>query len=308
MPELPELETICRQFRKLLGFSHPQPQESTTDFILRSLRENLDPHPIASLSTPTVMVKQVEVLLNKLRYPLPEKFLRWQPVQLLDIRRRSRYLLFHLDGQQTLILHLGMTGQLIFIDNKTVYQPQKHDIFYLHLEEPQMIVYRDIRRFGFAHLCPTIELPHNRFICRLGPEPLTEEFNAHYLQQLALKTSKPVKNLIMDNAVVVGVGNIYANESLFKSHILPQRPSKLLTMDECQSLAENIRQTLIQSILANGTTFSDYRDGYGNKGGFLEQLQVYGKVGQLCPRCGQANLEKIVLGGRSSFFCPHCQK
>lgn len=312
MPELPEVETICRQLRKALGFYMVNPQihsnptadsPELADSLWYSKTDGLQEEPVL----PANRLESLKIIFPKLRYPLPDlQSLVGRTI--INLKRRSRYLLFFFDNQQTLILHLGMTGSFTVLQDPDHYELQKHDIFYYKLADGRGLLYHDIRRFGFADLVPTEQLPTNHFLNHLGVEPLTSDFSTAFLQQHLQQSSKPIKSVIMDNDLVVGVGNIYSNESLFASKILPMKLANSLGTSKIKLLTENIKLVLNQSINANGTTFSNYRDGYGNKGSFVESLMVYGHKGILCPRCHEGTIQRKVIGGRSSFYCPICQK
>lgn len=315
MPELPEVESICRQLRSALGFASTRPI-TTCGQQLQPDNEQI----AASLWLPTAdipmelvppqfayTIVKTTVINPRLRYPLTTDSLSpLQGQQLVSIKRRSRYLLFSFSNQLTLLLHLGMTGQLYLLSDLQHYQT-KHNIFLLELNDGKGLLYRDIRRFGFLELYPTATLGTNHFLAHLGVEPLTQAFTPDYLQTQLQHTNRPIKTAIMDNDIVVGVGNIYANEALFHSAILPTRPANSLSLAELTTLVQQIKTILQASIAAQGTTFSDYRDSTGHKGKFAQSLAVYGHAQTLCPRCHQAQIQRHVLGGRSCFYCPHCQ-
>lgn len=240
---------------------------------------------------------------KKLRYPLPD-FALLQQAKVLDVQRRAKYLLFHFDNNTTLIWHLGMTGQFHVLAQHQA--AAKHEHVTLTFDDGSTLRYRDARRFGYADICPTSALDSHVWFVKLGLEPLFDAFDAKYLKNM-LKTRRiSIKQAIMDNQVVVGVGNIYASESLYRATINPTQQASSLKVKQYQSLVEHIKIVLQQAIEAGGSTISDFVKADGKPGYFAHSFKVYGRDGKACYAC-KTSIEKIVQGGRASFFCPLCQ-
>lgn len=219
-----------------------------------------------------------------------------------EVKRRGKFLIIKLNTPYYLILHMGMSGRFYLTEEDTMLtEPHVHVI--IRLDRGYKMVYQDARRFGGVWFITDCD----RFFARMGPEPLSRQFNASYLAKVLEGRKAPVKNLILDQHLVAGIGNIYADESLFAAHIRPDRAAGTLTADEIGRLCTAIKKVLKTSIAERGTTFRDYRDGYNQKGGFQNYLKVYGKKNDPCPVCGRL-LKVIRIGGRSSHFCETCQK
>lgn len=271
MPELPEVETTLR---------------------------GIAPH-ISGKTLANVQVRQ-----PKLRWTIPADLsdvLRGQTVR--DCQRRAKYLLIRLDTGMVLI-HLGMSGSLrVFRGDAPA--AGKHDHVDFIFNDDTVLRYHDPRRFG-AVLWFAGAAEHHPLLANLGPEPLEADFTAQYLFQALHKQSRPIKTALMDNAVVVGVGNIYANESLFQAGLLPSRPAKSLTLDDCARLVAAVKAILARAIATGGSTLRDFVDSEGKSGYFQQEYKVYARAGQPCLHCG-APVEKTVIGQRGTFFCPVCQ-
>jgi len=272
MPELPEVETILR---------------------------GVAPHIIQQ------HIVSVEVRDPRLRWPVDvEKIHAWLTGQsILSAHRRSKYMLFKIENGSHLVIHLGMSGRLGMFEPEMEIEKHTHVIF--HFQHFQLR-FRDPRRFGFVEIIEPDGLPDYPRLQHLGVEPLTDDFSRDYLFRFTQKSTKPIKNLIMDARVVVGVGNIYANESLFASGIHPSTPAQLLDKDSVHHLVQNIKMILQAAVNKGGTTLNDYRNAGGEPGYFQLDLKVYGRADEPCLTCGTA-IEKVVLAGRSSFYCPRCQ-
>lgn len=236
--------------------------------------------------------------------------LRWPVVlpaslvgqRLEEVERRAKYLLFRFSSG-TLIVHLGMSGSLRVLTSASA--PQKHD--HIDLEfGATLLRYNDPRRFGSMHW--QAGAVHEHWLLKhLGPEPFAAEFTGKYLKQLARKRKQAVKNFIMDGRVVVGVGNIYANEALFLAGVRPGVPAARVTLAAYESLAAAIVQVLRAAIDMGGTTLRDFVGSNGEPGYFKQQLYVYGRAGQPCRRC-DALLKPQIIGQRASVYCPKCQR
>lgn len=221
---------------------------------------------------------------------------------IIDITRRGKYLLIHLNTG-CLLIHLGMTGHLRLLAPGQA-TPGKHDHIDLILYNGQLLRYNDPRRFGLWLYSEAIN--QHPLISQLGPEPLSEDFSPEALLAKAKNKKQCVKAFIMDSHTVVGVGNIYAAESLFLAKIHPLLPAGNLSKAQCQELVEHIKLVLQRAIDAGGTTLRDFYSSDGKPGYFSQNLQVYGRQGQPCFRC-QTLIEMKQIGQRSSAFCPNCQ-
>jgi len=269
MPELPEVETVRRSLRPIIG---------------RRIEAALVTEP-------------------RLRRRTADDFAcRLAGKTIEDIERRGKYLLFHLSGGECLLAHLGMTGALLLQPQGT--PPQRHDHVCLRLSGGAQLTYNDPRRFGLLRVGE-----HDRFaeLENIGPDPLSDSFTVAQLAELARGRRRPVKNLLMDQRALGGIGNIYANEILFRAGVRPNRQSRRLTRRELSALLRATRAVLRSAIRLGGSSISDYRDGRGKAGYFQLRLAVYDRCGQPCPRCGAA-IRRTVHAGRSSFYCRCCQK
>lgn len=274
MPELPEVETLRR---------------SIEPFLLNQ------------------RILQVEIRDPRLRWPVvPDDFLRWAVGHtIVRQTRRSKYLVWHLNNEAAIIIHLGMSGRLGRYAAQEPIETHTHVIF--HFDNHQQIRFRDPRRFGLVEMSPPGQLSSYPRFKNLGVEPLSGEFNQKYVKKWRKQSKKPVKNWIMDAQNVVGVGNIYANEALFQAGIRPERPMSSLSDAELKRMVASVKHVLRQAIEKGGTTLSDFRNASGEPGFFQLVLSVYQKEGELCSRC-KTPIERTVQAGRSSFYCPTCQK
>ncbi len=271
MPELPEIETI---------------------------RRGLTPHLVGHT------IKRAAVYQHALRWPIPAtlaKTLAGQTIR--SLRRRAKYLLIDLD-QGTLIIHLGMSGRLYLLKHASKHGTHDHCEFFL--EDDHVLRFTDPRRFG-AILWTTAAANEHPLLASLGPEPLEKNFSADYLWRITRKRTVAIKLFIMTNQHVVGIGNIYAAESLFAAGISPLKPAGELTHSQCTHLVAAIRNVLRAAIRAGGTTLKDFVNGDGKPGYFSQQLHVYGRAAQPCIRC-HTLLTSIAMGQRSTVYCAHCQK
>ncbi len=272
MPELPEVETTRRGIRPLLVGRRVQ----------------------------AVVVRQ-----RQLRWPVTPALDEALPGRTIsDVRRRAKYLLLDTDPAATVLLHLGMSGRLRVVPAAT--PAAKHDHLDLVLDDGCALRLTDPRRFGACLWIPAGGPPHP-LLRHLGAEPLTAALTADYLYRVARRRRVAVKNLLMDSRVVCGVGNIYANEALFRASIHPLRAAGNISLRRYAALVEAVRAVLGEAIAAGGTTLRDYRDAAGNPGYFVTRLAVYGRAGQPCLRCGTA-LKLIRINARSTCYCPRCQR
>jgi formamidopyrimidine-DNA glycosylase len=240
------------------------------------------------------IVSKVIIRQSRLRWPVPARLKSLLPGQTIsEVTRRGKYLLLHTDIG-TVILHLGMSGSLRLLDTTT--PAEKHDHVDIVFSNGMALRLRDPRRFG-AVLWTSASPAKHPLLSTLGPEPLTNEFNVDYLFSRARKRRVSVKEFIMDSKVVVGVGNIYASESLYLAGIRPTIAAGRITKNRYQQLVTAIKQVLTLAIRSGGTTLRD----------FQQQLNVYDRAGEPCHRCGTA-IRHIQQGQRSSYYCPHCQQ
>jgi formamidopyrimidine-DNA glycosylase len=287
MPELPEVETIRRVLEtKLSG---------------RTLRS-------ADLRLPAFAATR---LRRSLRHT-PEQFQRLLVGRrLLRVRRRAKYLLLDLD-QGTLLVHLGMTGQLFAAPKGSrpccdlPMLPDKHTHLVIDLSGGQRLYFRDIRKFGSLRWLPD-QAEEQKVFAAIGPEPLEKKFTSRVLAAGLAGKKASVKALLLNQRLVAGIGNIYADEALFRARIAPQRAGGKLTWPQIRRLHSAVREVLAEAIRFRGTTLSDYFDPESRRGGFQDRLRVYGRAGEPCVRCGRVVL-KGVVAQRGTHWCPRCQK
>lgn len=249
-------------------------------------------------------IKRVIVRDARLRWPVPETLQQLAGATITQVERRAKYLILH-TTQGYAIVHLGMSGKVRVIPTDTLVV--KHDHVDLELGSGWSLRFNDPRRFGcwlFSAEHPSQDHPLLR---NLGPEPLTDDFHLDYLFDASRGRSQSVKTFIMDNHVVVGVGNIYANESLFKAGINPKRAAGRISKARYAKLVPIIKQTLARAIEQGGTTLQDFTQADGQPGYFKQELMVYGRGGKLCMQCS-GRLKEIRLGQRSTVYCPSCQR
>ncbi len=274
MPELPEVETIRRGLsQQLVGRT----------------------------------VSAVRVRQARLRHMVDAPVLCEHAVgRIIDrVERRAKYLLIHLQPDRVLLFHLGMSGRLRV--GAPTGENAKHDHLIFQMGPDLEMRFHDPRRFGMCLPTRVADLPHHPRLRGLGEEPLSEAFTSDYLKVQAKRSRKPVKNFLMDAAVVVGIGNIYASESLYLAKLRPTRPVDRLRPVHWARLHGSLRQVLQAAIDRHGTSLSDYVDSNGERGEFQNELLVYGREGEPCTRDGH-RIKRIVQAGRSSFYCPWCQR
>jgi formamidopyrimidine-DNA glycosylase len=271
MPELPEVETT---------------------------RRGIEPH-VVGRSVARVIVRNAH-----LRWRVPDKLKEELPGQVIQsASRRGKYLLLATPAG-TVILHLGMSGSLRVTSCD---QPaDKHDHVDIVLDAGECLRLRDPRRFGAVLWTRGDPLAH-KLLKDMGPEPLGPDFDGAYLFRTSRRRQRAVRDFLLDGHVVAGVGNIYANESLFLAGIRPSRAAGRLTQAQCETLVGTIRQTLRRAIQAGGTTLRDFRQASGQPGYFQLSLHVYGRASAPCPTCGTP-IQIKRLGQRSAFYCPQCQR
>ncbi|MDR0235160.1 bifunctional DNA-formamidopyrimidine glycosylase/DNA-(apurinic or apyrimidinic site) lyase [Acinetobacter sp.] len=245
-------------------------------------------------------VLYVQVRESRLRWPIPEDIQQLQGQKLIGLTRRSKYILAEFE-HHTMLWHLGMSGSFRICDETE--QLRKHDHLIIQFEDMQLR-YHDPRRFGC--IIWLNDQSQSKLIDTLGPEPLSDEFNAEYLFEKFKNKNVGTKVAIMDNHIVVGVGNIYATESLFNLGIHPAQPASSLSKLQVQNLVIEIKRILKQAIDLGGSTLRDYTNAMGENGYFQQTLLAYGRAGEMCINC-ETTLENLKLGQRASVFCPQCQ-
>ncbi len=266
-------------------------------------RRGLLPH------LPGKRITRVSWSNKRLRTPIPRKLLvreiAGERVQTVD--RRAKYLLVRMMSGSVLVLHLGMTGRLGLFPGDA--PRARHDHLRLLLENGMEVRFNDSRRFGAILVWPAEEAAglEERFNKSKGIEPFSDQFTGGILQDLAARRRQPVKSFLMDSRLLAGIGNIYANEILFAAGIFPETPVDCITRPQWQAIVVHCQEILARAIEAGGSTISDFIGSSGAPGYFQLQLQVYGRAGEPCARCG-APIEKRKTGGRATFFCPRCQQ
>lgn len=280
MPELPEAETIARGLRPgVVGRT----------------------------------IEAVEILREDLLAVHPRRF-----VDLLTggtirtVGRRGKNLVLSIDvpedgheRTEVLVVNLGMSGRLVLVRPRSSSADLTHPGVRLRLDDGSTLVYHDIRRFG--RLSVYTPRAHRRWSASLGPEPLAKSFTTEELSRRLSESASPVRSWLLDQRRIAGVGNIYANEALFRARIHPERPAKTLTREEGRRLHRQLRAVLREAIHGRGTTLRDYRTSEGSEGSYAVSLRVYGRENRPCPTCGTP-IERLVFGGRSAYYCPNCQR
>lgn len=273
MPELPEVETVRR-----------------------SLLDRIVGQRIASLEVGDYLPVLGGELADEVQARLQGKVIT-------GLRRRAKYLIIDLDDGSAVVVHLRMTGRLSAVQHGRA--PLKHQRLAIALENGLDLRFSDQRKFGRV-----LHLHHqdiDRLDQRLGREPLEDAFTAAWLAERFARRKGKIKAVLLDQHLIGGLGNIYADEALFMAGVHPERPANTLTLDEIQRLHRAIQDVLRAALARRGTTFSNFEDADGNQGGYGGRLRVYGRGGKgYCPACG-LGLERVVVGGRGSSFCPRCQ-
>ena len=270
MPELPEVETTLR---------------------------GIEPHLLNQ------RIARIIVRDPRLRWPVPDEVSNAEGQRFVDLNRRGKYLLLQLE-QGGLIIHLGMSGSLRILQQPLA--PEKHDHVDIELENGVCLRFNDPRRFG-AFLWVDGDMESHELLRDLGPEPLSTGFTADYLYKHSRERRVAIKNFIMNGHIVVGVGNIYASEALFMAGIHPQRAAGRVSRQRYEGLVAAIRDVLDRAIKQGGTTLRDFVNSDGTAGYFAQELLVYDRAGSDCFQCGAAIRQKVI-GQRSSYYCPACQR
>lgn len=262
------------------------------------------------------VIAQADVNRPDLRWPFPERMSeRLTGKRVLGLRRRSKYILIDLDSDETLLIHLGMSGRML-ISGHTVGAfhhehpaPAKHDHVVIDMDSGARITFNDARRFGAMDLMDTARQDEHWLLRDLGPEPLGNAFNESYLIDRFKGRNTPVKSALLDQRIVSGLGNIYVCEVLYRAGIHPKRKAGQISAKRVATLVPLIRDVLSEAIAAGGSSLRDYRQSDGELGYFQHVFQVYDREGDPCltPGCDRT-ISRIVQSGRSSFFCPQCQR
>ena len=281
MPELPEVETV---------------------------RRGLTPAMQGQI------IARLQVNRPDLRFPFPDRFIeRVEGARITLMGRRAKFLVAELSTDDALIMHLGMSGRFTVDTEATADFHQKagpnpaHDHVIFHMSNGATVTYNDPRRFGFMELWPMDQLDRYPRIEHLGPEPLSNQFNAAYLGDALRGKSAPIKSALLDQAIVAGLGNIYVCEALFRSGISPRRKAQSVAGKRAERLAPAINEVIAEAIAAGGSSISDFASASGELGYFQKHFSVYDREGAPCDACG-SEIKRIVQSGRSSFFCSACQR
>lgn len=283
MPELPEVETV---------------------------RRGLEPVMTGRI------IERAEVNRDGLRWPFPAGMAdRLTGARVLGLRRRSKYILADLSTGETALIHLGMSGRMLISGvmlgefHQDHPAPQKHDHVVLHMEGGARVTFNDARRFGAMDLLPTETAEAHPLLAALGPEPLGNAFDESYLVAKLKGKASPIKSALLDQHLVAGLGNIYVCEVLFRAGISPKKQAGKISAARVASLVPIVREVLSEAIEAGGSSLRDYRQADGELGYFQHVFRVYDREGQPCQTegCG-AKIARVVQSGRSSFYCPHCQR
>lgn len=273
MPELPEVETVRRGLQRALSGR---------------------------------VIREVRIVETRLRRKVDSRRLKTLTTsqRIEEIDRRAKYLLCRLSNQATLILHLGMSGRILLCDEAVPLE--KHDHIQFRLDDGRELRFRDPRRFGLVDAVANGDLQEHVLFANLGIEPFDPACTPKFLFERSRRLTKPIKNFLMDGSIIVGVGNIYANEALFRARINPKIAAGKLKLPDWRKLLKSVHKTLELAIAAGGTTLNDFHDSDGAMGYFQQQLMVYGRDGEACHVCG-GKIKRIVQAGRSTFYCSHCQ-
>ena len=289
MPELPEVEVVKRSLIK---------------------------------KTQNLIVKSVKINDGRLRYKIDRKKIKTIiGLKFKNISRRSKYLLFFFEKDIVMLAHLGMTGKFFFVDHKrTKYKTsfyynineekdKKHDRIIFNLSNNQKLIYNDIRKFGFIKFIKRVNLDKNAHLKFLGPEPLSAKFNIRYFKNYIVGKERTIKDILMDQKFISGLGNIYVNEILFFSGIRPSKKIGKLRDAEIQKIIKFSKKIIFKAIMLGGSSIKDFSSSSGKKGSFQQYFNVYGKKGENCPKVKcKEKIKKIVVSNRASFFCNKCQK
>ena len=268
------------------------------------------------------IVKAVKINDGRLRYRVDKnKIKKIIGLRIKKISRRSKFLLFFFNNETVMLVHLGMTGKFFFINQKnTKYKTsfyydinedkdKKHDRVIFNLSKNRKLIYNDVRKFGFIKFDQKKNVDQNLHLKNLGPEPLEKNFNFSYFKEYIINKNRTIKDILMDQKFISGLGNIYVNETLFFSGIKPTKKVKNLSESEIRNIIKFTKKILSKAITLGGSSIKNFSSDNGKKGSFQQHFNVYGKKGENCPKkkC-KGNIIKINLANRASFYCKICQK
>ncbi len=288
MPELPEVEVVKRSLEKKI--------------------QNL-------------VIKKVKINDGNLRYIVnKKKIFKLSGKKIQKIKRRSKFLIFKFNNNSIMLVHLGMTGKFIFVNKNKKFKTsfyydldqnkdKKHDRIIFFLQDKKKLIYNDVRKFGFFKFLEKDKYESNAHLINLGPEPLKKNFNLNYLKNYVYKRNRSIKNILMDQKCVSGLGNIYVNEILFFSGVKPSRKVKSLKDFELKNIVKNTKKILRNSIKLGGSSIKDFSSDDGKRGKFQQYFSVYGREGKNCSNvdCNKV-VFRTVISNRATFFCKKCQK
>ena len=269
-----------------------------------------------------LVIERITVKDEKLRYRINKKKLKiLLGLKIIKILRRSKFLLFVFEKNTVMLVHLGMTGKFFFINEKAIKlktsfyynidesKDNKHDRLIFSLSKKQKLIYNDVRKFGFIKILDKRQLKYNLHLKNLGPEPLSNSFDFKYFKNYLIKRNRTIKDILMDQKFVSGLGNIYVNEVLFLSKVKPAKKTYLIKNKEIYKIIKNIKKILKKAISLGGSSLRDFSSSDGKKGEFQQYFYVYGRKGENClnKNCNK-KIIKTVIGNRATFYCPKCQK
>ncbi len=269
-----------------------------------------------------LIVEKITVKDEKLRYRINKKKLKiLLGLKIIKILRRSKFLLFVFEKNTVMLVHLGMTGKFFFLNRnakklKTSFyynidesKDNKHNRLIFSLSKKQKLIYNDVRKFGFIKILDKRQLKHNLHLKNLGPEPLGNSFNFKYFKNYIINRNRTMKDILMDQKFVSGLGNIYVNEVLFLSKVKPKKKTYLIKNKEIHKIIKNTKKTLKKAISLGDSSLRDFSSSDGKKGEFQQYFYVYGRKGENClNRNCNKKIIKTIIGNRATYYCPKCQK
>ena len=269
-----------------------------------------------------LVVEKITVKDEKLRYRINKKKLKiLLGLKIIKILRRSKFLLFVFEKNTVMLVHLGMTGKFFFLNRnakkfKTSFyynidesKDNKHNRLIFSLSKKQKLIYNDVRKFGFIKILDKRQLKYNLHLKNLGPEPLGNSFDFKYFKNYLINRNRTIKDILMDQKFVSGLGNIYVNEVLFLSKVKPTKKTYLIKNKEIHKIIKSTKKTLKKAISLGGSSLRDFSSSDGKKGEFQQYFYVYGRKGENClnKNCNK-KIIKTIIGNRATFYCPECQK
>tara|TARA_B100001029_G_C15013003_1_gene425433 strand:+ start:185 stop:1048 length:864 start_codon:yes stop_codon:yes gene_type:complete len=287
MPELPEVEVVKK-----------------------SLNRNIK----------TLTIKKVIIKTKKLRYLINKiNLTKLQGKKIINIKRRSKYLIFYFDQKILLLVHLGMTGKFLIKEKNKLKKTSFHDTIYKNtskhnhiifiLNKNKQLIYNDVRKFGFIKTVNSKKLSKNLHLKFLGPEPLSNNFNLNYFKERILKRKRKIKDLLMDQKFVSGLGNIYVNEVLYFSKVNPSKNIFKISLHEVKNIIKFTKIVLKKSIKEGGSSIKNFENSDGKVGKYQQKFKVYNRANQSCKRVKcKSFIRRVIISNRSTFFCPDCQK